>query len=72
MSSKNKALILLGQNLRKMRKQRGLTQEKLAELSDYDPTYISLLERGKRNPPFLTIVKIARHLKCKVSQLTDI
>ena len=50
----------------------GLTQEELADLCDFDPTYISLLERGKRNPAFLTIVKISRHLKCWISDLTDV
>lgn len=72
MSSDDKALKSLGKNLRDIRKRQDLTQESLAELCDYDPTYISLLERGKRNPPFLTIVKIARQLKCKVSELTNI
>lgn len=72
MSSDDKALKSLGKNLREVRKRQGLTQEALAALCDYDPTYISLLERGKRNPPFLTIVKIAKHLKCKVSELTHV
>ena len=72
MSSNTKALKSLGKNLRSIRKEQGLTQERLAELCSYDPTYISLLERGKRNAPFLTIVKIAKHLKCKVAELTDI
>lgn len=72
MSSDVKILKALGKNLRDIRKNKGLTQERLAELCDYDPTYISLLERGKRNPPFLTIAKLAKHLKCKVSILTDV
>jgi transcriptional regulator with XRE-family HTH domain len=72
MSSNDKALVALGKNLRTLRKARGLTQEDLAASCDYDPTYISLLERGKRNPPFLTIVKLARHLKCSVSELANV
>lgn len=72
MSSEKKAIKALGENLRTLRKRKGLTQEALAELCDYDPTYISLLERGKRNPPFLTLVKIAHHLECNMSELTDI
>lgn len=71
MSSEDQALKLLGKNLRERRKQRGLTQENLAELCDFDPTYISLLERGKRNPAFLTLVKISKNLKCKVSEITQ-
>lgn len=72
MSSDTKALKALGKNIRDHRKQCGLTQEQLAELCEFDPTYISLLERGKRNPAFLTVVKIAKHLDCNVSELADI
>lgn len=72
MSSDTKALKELGKNIKDHRKKRGLTQEHLAELCEFDPTYISLLERGKRNPAFLTVVKIAKQLKCEVSDLTDI
>ena len=72
MSSDSKALKSLGLNIRNTRKSRGLTQEALAELCDFDPTYISLLERGKRNPAFLTVVNIAARLKCEVSELADV
>lgn len=47
----------------------GLTQEKLAELADLDPTYISGIERGRRNPSLKNIVKIARALKTSVAKL---
>lgn len=70
MSSDLQNLKSLGKNLRQYRKGRGLTQERLAELCDFDATYISLIERGKRNPAFLSLVKIAKHLKCSVSDLT--
>ncbi len=72
MSSDVKALKALGKNIKDHRKQSGLTQEQLAELCDFDPTYISLLERGKRNPAFLTVVKIAKCLDCNVSELANI
>lgn len=72
MSSDTKALKTLGKNIKDHRKKSGLTQEQLAELCEFDPTYISLLERGRRNPPFSTLVKIAKHLNCKVSKLTDV
>jgi transcriptional regulator with XRE-family HTH domain len=71
MSSENQSLKILGKNLKAQRKDCGLTQERLAELCEFDPTYISLIERGKRNPAFLSLVKIAKHLKCKMSELTN-
>jgi len=70
MSSEAKALEILGKNIKERRKECGLTQEKLAEMCEFDPTYISLLERGKRNPPFATLYKIAEKLECTVSELT--
>jgi transcriptional regulator with XRE-family HTH domain len=46
-----------------------LTQERLAELTGLDPTYISGIERGRRNPSLKNIVKIARALKTSVAKL---
>ncbi|MEJ0009127.1 MAG: helix-turn-helix transcriptional regulator [Alphaproteobacteria bacterium] len=52
----------LGKAIRAQRKAAGLTQEQLAERCGYDPTYISMLENGHRNPPVLTLFNLARHL----------
>lgn len=70
MSSESQDLLTLGKNLKAYRKQNGLTQEQLSELCGFDPTYISMIERGKRNPAFLTLVKLAKNLSCRVSDLT--
>lgn len=52
----------LGERVRTLRRHRGLTQEDLAESLDLSVAYISLIERGGRNPPFTTVVAIARAL----------
>lgn len=44
-----------------------ISQEKLAEFSGLDRTYISLIERGKRKPTVETLVQIAKALKVKPS-----
>ncbi len=59
----------LGLHIRKVRKSKGLTQEQLAELCEFDSTYISLLERGERNPPYLTLCKVADKLGVSVKDL---
>jgi transcriptional regulator with XRE-family HTH domain len=48
--------------LRRQREKKKLSQEKLAELCDLDRTYISLLERGLRQPTLTTIFRISKSL----------
>jgi transcriptional regulator with XRE-family HTH domain len=46
-----------------------MTQEKLAEIAELDPTYISGIERGLRNPGIKNVAKIAKALGITVSEL---
>ncbi|MBY0429466.1 MAG: helix-turn-helix domain-containing protein [Alphaproteobacteria bacterium] len=72
MSSREQAALKrFGKTLQSQRKRAGLTQEQLAEFCDFDPTYISLLERGKRNPSLIAMTNLAHSLKCKVEDLVD-
>jgi len=52
----------LGERVRAARQQRGLTQQSLAESLDLSVAYVSLIERGGRNPPYTTVIAIARAL----------
>ncbi len=52
----------LGSNLRRRRREAGLSQERLAELCDLHRTEIGLLERGERSPRLDTLVTLARGL----------
>ena len=61
--------IPFGQNLKALREQKEISQEKLAELSMLDRTYISSIERGKRNLGLRNIVKIAQALEVSPSKL---
>lgn len=53
---------LVGDNCARIRKERDLTQEELAERSGLSQQYLSGLERGKRNPTIVTIYEIAQAL----------
>ncbi|MDP4645128.1 MAG: helix-turn-helix domain-containing protein [Opitutales bacterium] len=64
-------LALLGQKVRQQREVKGLTQEKLAEFSSLDPTYISGIERGLRNPGIRNVAKIAKALGITTSHLCE-
>jgi transcriptional regulator with XRE-family HTH domain len=61
--------VTFGTAVRARRLKLSLTQERLAELTGLDPTYISGIERGKRNPALKNIVKIAQALKTSVAKL---
>ena len=53
---------LVGQNVLRFRQQKGLTQERLAEISGLSQQYISGLEGGARNPTVITLFEIASAL----------
>jgi transcriptional regulator with XRE-family HTH domain len=52
----------LGERIREHRHSKGLTQESLAQSLDLSVAYVSLIERGGRNPPYTTVLAIARAL----------
>ncbi len=52
----------LGDRVREQRRSLGMTQEALAEALELSVAYVSLIERGGRNPPYTTVVAIARAL----------
>lgn len=54
---------IVSKNIRYYRNKLGISQEKLAELSNLHRTYIGSVERGERNLSLNNIEKIARALK---------
>ena len=59
----------LGLAIIKLRKEKGLSQEKFALEADVDRRYMSDLENGKRNPSLEIIEKIANRLEMPISEL---
>ena len=60
-----------GQRLRKIRESAGFKQVQLARLLDVDSKHLSRLERGKVNPSFEIIFRIARTLRVSPSLLFE-
>lgn len=61
--------LAFGAVLRRLRTKSGLSQEELAHRCTLDRTYISLLERGLRQPTLSTIFRIADTLEASPSDL---
>lgn len=64
-------ILTLGQNIKKYRKQKGLTQSELAEMIDLKSITIRKYESDDREPSIETITKIAEALGVPVSKLIE-
>ena len=62
---------IFGRRVRALRTTLNLSQDQLAELTDLDRTYISGIERGKRNVSLRNIVKLAHALQVSPSELLN-
>jgi transcriptional regulator with XRE-family HTH domain len=58
-----------GKNIRELRKQKGWSQELLAEKVDLHRSYISVVERGEKNLSLDNIAKIAKTLGVTIETL---
>jgi len=61
----------LGENIRRLRKEKGWSQEHYADEAGIHRTYVSDLERGSRNPTALVIEKLAKPLGVDPGRLLD-
>ncbi len=61
----------LGDKIRKMRKARGLTQEKLAELIGIDNKHLSRIEIGKHMPTYSVLKKLAKTLDFDIYNIEE-
>ena len=59
----------LGEAIRQLRRERGLTQEDLAENAGLTAATLSLIERGRANPTWDTVKKIATALNSSMGEL---
>lgn len=60
---------LVGANFARIRRERKLTQEQVAERSGFSQHYLSGLERGRRNPTVVTLFELAQALRTSPSDL---
>lgn len=63
--------VRFGQRVKALRLSKGYSQEKLAEISDLDRTYIPGIESGKRNVSLVVIEKISKAFNLSISELMN-
>ena len=61
--------IQFGKHLRKLREEKGWTQEELADKAGMHFTYIGQIERGIRNPSLINLERLAKALKINGGKL---
>lgn len=61
----------LATNMKRLRKERGLSQEALADSAGLDRTYVSGIERLVRNPTITVVDRVAKALECRLGDLLD-
>ena len=69
MKSNSEILIKFGKKVRKLRKEKGISQEELANRADLHRTYIGMIERAEKNITLLNIEKLAKALDVTMTEL---
>ncbi len=72
MNAKDRNLIKMGNNIKKIRKKENLSQEELAFKAGLHRTYIGSVERGERNITILNLIKISESLRADLTLLLDL
>lgn len=60
---------LFGEEIRQLRKKRGISQEELGFQAGLHRTYVSQIERGLKSPTLTVILKLTQALGCKATKL---
>lgn len=61
----------IAEKIRKIRKDRNISQEELAFKAGLNRAYVGYIERGERKPTIDTLAKLAKALKVKLSEFID-
>ena len=62
----------IGDNIRTIRKSKGLSQEQLALRADINSSYMGQVERGEKSPTIDVLGKIAHALNCPLEKIVNI
>ena len=65
----DRKLALLGKRIRRLREEKGVSQEEFAALAELDRAYYGGIERGERNVGLVNVIKLATTLGVPVAEL---
>jgi transcriptional regulator with XRE-family HTH domain len=65
----HRTLVAIGDAVRRLRRERGISQEGLALLAEIDRSYLGRVERGDNNAAILTLQKIADALEITMTEI---
>ena len=68
MQENNEELLTLGKHIKSLRKSRSLTLENLCYKNGLEPSTVARIEKGLVEPKYLTLLKLAKAYKMKLSQ----
>lgn len=70
-AQENGLILVFAGNIRRLRTERGLSQEELAEAAGVHRTYVGMLERGEKNVTIYNIERLARALGVRPASLLE-
>ena len=70
--TQQKQLRLLGQRLKRIRNEKGLTLKELGYRLDKDPQSISRVEMGDINPTYLYLLEVCKGLEISITELLNV
>jgi len=62
----------IGQRIRELRESKGITQQDLAAVCNFEKANLSRIEAGRTNPTVSTLYKISQALEITISELVDV
>lgn len=67
--TKDERITAFGKRVREVRKKKGISQEKLAELSNIDRSYMGNIERGEKNVTLIKVYEICDALDIEIKEM---
>ena len=62
----------IGQRIRELRESKGVSQQNLAAVCNFEKANLSRIEAGRTNPTISTLYKISQALEITISELVDV